>query len=96
MIDEVLKNSNSLWASTQVQDNIGMINMFDPRYLDLIVWQVQENDHPPLASPREWDNVGLVNMSDPMFLNLDLVISQVHDNVGLTNIINSRHLDLTF
>jgi hypothetical protein len=40
-------------AGNQVEDNVGLANMSDPRYLDLAVNQVQGNDHSPLARLRE-------------------------------------------
>jgi hypothetical protein len=38
-------------TSNQVQSNVGLANMLDPKYMDLTVSQIQRN-------------VGLTNMSD--------------------------------
>ena len=52
--------------------------MPDPRYLNLVICQVQ-------------DNMDLANMLNPSYL--DLAFSQVQDNVGLVNMLNPKYLD---
>jgi len=60
-----------------ILNKMGLMNMSDPKFLGLLVSQVQ-------------CNIGLVNMSNPK--NLNLAASQAHGNMGLTNIYNPKNL----
>jgi hypothetical protein len=69
-------------AFCQVQGNVGLQNMSDPRHLDLAGDQIQ-------------DNVGLANMPNPRHLDLTFCQVQVNDHYPLGTPKRNNHPLLT-